>query len=299
MQTITQVRWCHMYRHAADYYSEHGDLYVPIGTTEADGCRSGIWVRSQRAWYARWPEPAVLDAAKRERIAQLESIGMAWSVGRGRRPGTRPARSENLDQRIRDLVSSSARSLQQVGGEIGMTHQAVRERIMKLSDSAELKARLDANKPPRTGGGTRARIRELVNDGAPSLRQIGARIGIAPQSVHWHIAQMPDSGELRAKLAANKRRHWRPVILVRTVESDSPVVHPRAVALRPGRNAQVLAGLAEGKSAAAVAEDLGISRHSVREYTKYIYEKLDVHNVAHAVSTGIASGWIALELPGA
>ena len=51
-----------------------------------------------------------------------------------------------------------------------------------------------------------ARIREAVADGAGSLQQIADRLGVRPQTVHGHLANMHDGADVRAAIAENRRR---------------------------------------------------------------------------------------------
>lgn len=44
------------------------------------------------------------------------------------------------------------------------------------------------------------------------------------------------------------------------------------------REAEVIAGIIQGKSKAAVGSDLFISENTVRGYVKNAYAKMDVHN---------------------
>jgi DNA-binding CsgD family transcriptional regulator len=54
------------------------------------------------------------------------------------------------------------------------------------------------------GESTRARIRELVGDGAATLQQIADALGIRMQTVAAHISRMPDAAEVRAAMDRNK-----------------------------------------------------------------------------------------------
>jgi predicted ArsR family transcriptional regulator len=54
------------------------------------------------------------------------------------------------------------------------------------------------------GESTRARIRELVGDGAATLQQIADSLGIRMQTVAGHIARMPDAAGIRAAMDRNK-----------------------------------------------------------------------------------------------
>lgn len=51
-----------------------------------------------------------------------------------------------------------------------------------------------------------ARIRAAVAEGAGSLRQVADRLGVRPQTVHGHLANMHDGADVRAAIAENRRR---------------------------------------------------------------------------------------------
>ena len=50
------------------------------------------------------------------------------------------------------------------------------------------------------------------------------------------------------------------------------------------REREVLDGLAEGQAYKQIADKLGVSIHTVRNYIRRIYEKLHVHTKSEAVS---------------
>ena len=58
------------------------------------------------------------------------------------------------------------------------------------------------------------------------------------------------------------------------------------------REAEVLRLLARGRTYAQVAEDLGMSAHTVGTHVKNAYRKLDVHNAAAAVLQAVRLGLI-------
>lgn len=79
MEGTLTVSWDIMYREAERYYEEHGDL-LPVLTYETDtGYALGRWVSTQRA-NRRKKDPAMT----RERIADLDRIGMDWDTAQDR-----------------------------------------------------------------------------------------------------------------------------------------------------------------------------------------------------------------------
>lgn len=73
-------------------------------------------------------------------------------------------------------------------------------------------------------------------------------------------------------------------------DADRPQVSDREV--------QVLQSLADGLSIPAIARQLGLSQHTVRNHLRAIMAKLDVHTSLDAVVHGARAGLIDLHLPG-
>ena len=59
---------------------------------------------------------------------------------------------------------------------------------------------------------------------------------------------------------------------------------------RPDTNSAVLAGLSEGLVYKQIADQLGVSIHTVRNYIRRIYEKLHVHTRTEAVAKFLRRG---------
>ena len=59
------------------------------------------------------------------------------------------------------------------------------------------------------------------------------------------------------------------------------------------QEARVLRAIADGTSTAEMAEDLGITEHTVRTHVKRIFAKLQVHSKAEAVMKGVRLGLIS------
>lgn len=73
----TSLAWQEGFRHARQFYEEHGHLDVEIAFTCSDGYALGTWIRRMRQQKNGSMANTVLTD---ERIAELESIGMTWSV---------------------------------------------------------------------------------------------------------------------------------------------------------------------------------------------------------------------------
>ena len=58
------------------------------------------------------------------------------------------------------------------------------------------------------------------------------------------------------------------------------------------REIQVLQLLAEGKPRKEVADELHLSRHTINNHVRHIYEKLHVHNLSSALKKAVEGGLI-------
>ena len=76
----------------------------------------------------------------------------------------------------------------------------------------------------------------------------------------------------------------------------SRLAHPTASAVLTPRELEVLTLIAEGHTAAEVAQQLGISPKTVENRKQSIFAKLDVQNQAHAVAVALRSGILAPRL---
>jgi DNA-binding CsgD family transcriptional regulator len=61
------------------------------------------------------------------------------------------------------------------------------------------------------------------------------------------------------------------------------------------RELEVLALIARGLSTDSVADELFISRNTVRSHVRHILEKLRAHNRAHAVAIALSAGLICID----
>ena len=66
-------QWTKMYKLATEYYKTHGNLLVPVSYVTKDNEPLGKWISKRRGEY-------VAGKLSQERIEQLESIGMKWSL---------------------------------------------------------------------------------------------------------------------------------------------------------------------------------------------------------------------------
>lgn len=76
-ENILERRFDTYFEAAKQYYSEHGDLLVPVKYTTEDGLNLGVWIANLRQQYANGEAASVLDA---ERIERLNEIGMVWDA---------------------------------------------------------------------------------------------------------------------------------------------------------------------------------------------------------------------------
>ena len=77
--------WERGFLHAQEYALKKGDLEVPNAHVCADGYRLGKWISNQRCAYMGIATKRLTE----KQIRRLEEIGMVWSVGQGRRAGSK------------------------------------------------------------------------------------------------------------------------------------------------------------------------------------------------------------------
>ena len=68
--------WACGYRHAQDYYCEHGNLTPGNSYLSPDGYKLGVWINRQRARYRH--NAVQRQPMTKEQISLLEQIGMVW-----------------------------------------------------------------------------------------------------------------------------------------------------------------------------------------------------------------------------
>ncbi len=72
---VVDLNWQKKYEAAKEYRKAHGDLNVPARYTTEDGVALGTWIHHLRQWQSEGSHRHYLT---RERILQLDEIGMAW-----------------------------------------------------------------------------------------------------------------------------------------------------------------------------------------------------------------------------
>lgn len=71
--SIYDEQWLEYYSFAKKYYSEKGNLLIPLLYISDDGVKLGSWINTQRRQYKR-------GKLSKEKISLLEKIEMVWSV---------------------------------------------------------------------------------------------------------------------------------------------------------------------------------------------------------------------------
>lgn len=85
------ARWQRMYRDAAAYYREHGNLKVPQGYVGNSGCRLADWLIRQR-------RSRKLGELSEEKIRLLDELGFRWDIGASRREDHVSAGQKQMDK---------------------------------------------------------------------------------------------------------------------------------------------------------------------------------------------------------
>jgi DNA-binding CsgD family transcriptional regulator len=78
----------------------------------------------------------------------------------------------------------------------------------------------------------------------------------------------------------------------RSIIATHPQPYRTTVSLTPAE-ARVLSLLATYRTLAAIGDELGISRPTVKTHVRHIYKKLGVNTRAGAVERAESAGWIA------
>jgi DNA-binding CsgD family transcriptional regulator len=76
-------------------------------------------------------------------------------------------------------------------------------------------------------------------------------------------------------------------------EGDPPVAAPRAAHALTPREAEALTLLSTGRDLRRVAQEMGISVHTCRDYVKNVLAKLDAHSQLEAVAKAMQLGLVA------
>jgi DNA-binding NarL/FixJ family response regulator len=75
-------------------------------------------------------------------------------------------------------------------------------------------------------------------------------------------------------------------------------VSPRARPWRPShpdptdRELEVLLGISDGKTFAAIGSELGIAEPTVKQHARHLYKRIGARERAHAVRLGFERGWL-------
>lgn len=183
------------------------------------------------------------------------------------------------------------------------------------------------------GEPVRQRIRELVADGAPSIKVLAAAIGRSEAVIHHHITVMPDAQEIRAQMQANRAPRgpaitafgetktlgqwiadprcsvsrntlrkrvadgWRPEDAITTPgwlsKPDAPTIPQPSRPLRR-RERQILDAMTRGLGSREIAHELGITFATARDYRKELYKVLNARSEGHAVAIAYEAGILSV-----
>jgi len=73
---VVSDTWNEQYDEAREYFLKNGNLRVPYNHVTETGFHLGTWITNARSAYAGYSDVGI----SRERIDQLNAIGMIWSV---------------------------------------------------------------------------------------------------------------------------------------------------------------------------------------------------------------------------
>ncbi len=122
-----------------------------------------------------------------------------------------------------------------------------------------------------------------------TIDQVARLLGVSEDMLYQYQcgAIMPSVGRLEA---------WARVLGARlevSVRGDASVRTDATCTSLSPRQQQILELLADGASSAQMAERLGLSVLTVREYRDALYERLGVHSDGHAVAEGFRRGLLS------
>ncbi|MDQ8196107.1 response regulator transcription factor [Coraliomargarita sp. SDUM461004] len=120
--------------------------------------------------------------------------------------------------------------------------------------------------------------------------------GALKAGAHGYLIKSGDTNRLVQTIneAANYGTPLDPQIagmVLRMFQKLKPVVSDDGLS---SREHQILDLISQGHTKSAVADELGISQHSVSTYLRRIFDKLHVHSLPAAVREAIRRGWLDL-----
>lgn len=143
-------------------------------------------------------------------------------------------------------------------------------------------------------------VRLPDGDGVPAVERF-ARVASRPRIIVLTAHPRPDlaATALKAGASAFLGKGGRLRTVIAAIVESTParplldgVLHVAPETVLTQRETQVIRGICAGSSAAEISDELGISVHTVRDYTKAILAKLGARSQAEAVGKAIAQGII-------
>ena len=94
-----EKQWKTGYEHAKSYFSEYGDLKIPVNYVSADGFKLGAWLSQKKVGYRKGALPP-------EYALALEKLGVRWSErtdqGEKRSTLTKPGEMRKMKRKVRN-----------------------------------------------------------------------------------------------------------------------------------------------------------------------------------------------------
>lgn len=174
------------------------------------------------------------------------------------------------------------------------------EQVETVASAEELFERYPHERPDVVLIGTQ----RAVAGGVETCRRL---LGVDPTATVLVFGAPDDGLTIAAAVAVGARGFLRwdatPVELAIgfaqvALDGEAPGPRPRAVARTPGvqlteRELQVLIGMSQGKSNAAIGRDLYLSEDTVKTHARRLFKKLGVSDRAQSVAIGFRTGLLS------
>lgn len=242
--------WERGFRHAVEYFEEHGDLHVDTRYRAPDGYFLGSWIAVQRRRYCGTAPKGEQPLTDRQ-IARLNALGMVWRVARGGRkhkvsPPPEPSGPqlprvilrqglsvEDAAKRIREL-SQTACSGQEIADSLNLSRQRISQLIDRMPDGRDILVRLRENR-----------------EAAKPKPEPKVSFVPSPEEIKQFVADAMTVSALRSKTPSGSPK-W---------------------AARDRRDEVLARWYSEGMSIPGIAAATGINEHTLRKWRLQIKNK--------------------------
>lgn len=176
-------------------------------------------------------------------------------------------------QRIRELVRSGSPTLAALARELDTDVSSIHHHISVMPDAEAIKSKMRANR------------------GAPATATRLTAFGVTKTLTEW--LQDPRCAVSRNTLRKRLAERWPPNDALTTPgwlpKPDKPTSWQPSRPLRP-RELQILQAISRGLGSREIAQELGITFDTARDYRKELYRVLGARSEGHAVAIAYEAG---------